>query len=69
MLNLTPREFELLTHLCEGRAGKIAADRMGITLGTVEKYLDSMHDKFDVRTTLEMVCIAFRSGLIPIEKP
>jgi len=52
---LTPREREVMDLLVEGRANKVIADRLGISIRTVEVHRARVLSKFGVRNAVELV--------------
>lgn len=61
---LTPRERELVTLLCEGRTYQQAASALGITVGTVQSYVKAVYAKLEVASKTELTAVAFRRGLV-----
>lgn len=45
MNSLSPREHQVLIHLCCGDSPKVIATRLGISRRTVYKHVDSMYRK------------------------
>ena len=60
---LTPREFEILRHLSEGRSNKEIARELGITDGTVKLHVRSILRKLEVRSRVEAAVIAVEERL------
>lgn len=52
---LTPREREVMDLLIEGRANKVIADRLGISIRTVEVHRARVLAKLGVRNAVELV--------------
>lgn len=50
---LSPREYEVLALLAQGRLYKEIADQLGITLGTVRTYQRRIYDKLHVQSRTE----------------
>lgn len=61
---LTAREIELLAMVADGLTPQVAANRLGITVRTVQKHLENMHRKLGVTSRAELVQQAFRRGLL-----
>ena len=61
--SLTPREFEILHHLAEGRSNKAIARELGITDGTVKLHVRSILRKLDVRSRVEAAVIAVEARI------
>lgn len=55
MRTLTPREREVMDLLVEGRANKVIADRLGISIRTVEVHRARVLSKLGVRNAVELV--------------
>lgn len=52
---LSERELEVLDYLARGRLYKEIADRLGVTIDTVRKHLQSIYQKLHVHTRTEAV--------------
>ncbi|MBX6317319.1 response regulator transcription factor [Pigmentiphaga sp.] len=52
---LTPREREVMDLLIEGRANKVIADRLGISIRTVEVHRARVLAKLGARNAVELV--------------
>ncbi|MFA5834941.1 MAG: LuxR C-terminal-related transcriptional regulator [Bacteroidota bacterium] len=61
---LTPNEKQLLQLLSHGLTEKEVAHRMNKSVFTIDKYLRSVFDKFDVHNTTAVVAEAIRRGEI-----
>jgi len=61
---LTPRERELVQLLAEGKSNKEAADRLGISLNTVETHRKNVMSKLRLRSAGELVRYAIRNKLV-----
>ncbi len=57
---LTPREREVMSLLIEGRANKVIADRLGISIRTVEVHRARVMAKLGVRNVVELVVLLHR---------
>jgi len=53
--SLTPREREVMDLLVEGRANKVIADRLGISIRTVEVHRARVLAKLGARNAVELV--------------
>ena len=62
--SLTPREFEILRHLAEGRSNKAIARELGITDGTVKLHVRSILRKLDVRSRVEAAVTAVEERIL-----
>jgi DNA-binding NarL/FixJ family response regulator len=64
--NLSVREKEVLTMVCQGFKNRIIAEKLFITENTVRHHLTSIFEKLKVSSRLELVVFAFREELIKI---
>jgi len=62
--DLTPQELRVLSLLAEGSSYQAVADRLGITINTVRKYVRAVYDKLHVHSKSEAVAKALRTGLL-----
>jgi DNA-binding NarL/FixJ family response regulator len=62
--DLTPRQLDVLRLLSEGFADKEIADRLGVSLYTVNKHVGTILLKLDTRSRTEAAIKAIRKGLI-----
>jgi len=65
--DLTLREREVLQLLAEGRAMKEIAERLNISIKTVESHRKNIMTKLDLYTVAELTKYAVRHGLTSIE--
>lgn len=61
---LSPREQEALVLLADGLAKKEIADRLELSIHTVDTYIRGIYRKLDVRSKTEAVAKAFRENLV-----
>jgi two-component system response regulator FixJ len=64
---LTSREREVLQSLLAGLSNKLIADRLGISLRTVEMHRGNMMDRLGVDNLAEALTLAMESGLEPLQ--
>jgi len=64
---LTAREREVLQSLLAGLSNKLIADRLGISLRTVEMHRGNMMERLGVDNLAEALTLAMESGLEPLE--
>lgn len=64
---LSSREREVLKLLAEGLATKQIADRLAISIKTVETHRKSIMDKLEIRSVAELTKMAIREGLTPLD--
>jgi DNA-binding NarL/FixJ family response regulator len=63
-VNLTPREREVLSLLCEGLPNKSIGRRLNISAGTVKIHVGKILSGLGVASRLQAVVIAHRQGLV-----
>jgi two-component system, NarL family, response regulator NreC len=61
---LTPRERELLQMIAEGKSNKDIANRLNLSLYTVETHRSNMMEKLGLHTVPELILYAVRKGVI-----
>lgn len=61
---LSPREREVLGLVADGRANKEIAERLSISVRTVERYRASIMNKLGLHNRAELVAYAVRRGLL-----
>ena len=61
---LSQREREVFQLIAEGRANKEIADRLGLSVNTVETHRSRIMEKLDVHSAVEIVLYAVRKGII-----
>ena len=63
----TEQEKKIIELCHEGLPGKLIADRLGISLRTVDKHKSNIFCKLGINNTLEMVRYALKKGIIQVE--
>ena len=61
---LTEREIEVLQLIAEGHANKQTADKLGISIKTVEKHRQAAMDKLHIHDTAGLTRYAIAAGLV-----
>jgi two-component system nitrate/nitrite response regulator NarL len=61
---LTPRQLEVLSHLCHGKSNKVIAHHMGLSENTVRVHVAAILDQLGVDSRVEAVLRAQQLGLI-----
>jgi len=61
--DLTDREFEVLSHVVKGKTNREIAYDLDISEKTVEKHLNNIFEKLDVRSRVEAAVLAVQLGL------
>ncbi len=64
--NLTLREIEFLKFACTEMTYKEIADKMHLSVRTVEGYRDSLCEKLDIKTRVGLVMYAIKNGIASI---
>jgi DNA-binding NarL/FixJ family response regulator len=64
---LTQREREILSLIASGLTNKQIADRLFISIKTVETHRTRILQKLDVHTTADLVRYAIKSGLVDLD--
>jgi DNA-binding NarL/FixJ family response regulator len=64
--NLSPREFEVLSIIVEGRTNREIAERLFISERTVGVHVRNILAKLDVSGRIEAANVAIRLGLVPV---
>lgn len=65
LLQLTPREFEIMTQLVEGKSNKVIAHELGLTYKTVGVYRSRVMAKMQAENMVELVHMALVCGILP----
>jgi len=63
---LTAREIEVLKLVAEGHANKQSADKLGISIKTVEKHRQKVMEKLRVHDTAGLTRYAVQAGLVDV---
>jgi two-component system response regulator NreC len=66
--DLTGREQEVLVLIAEGRTNPEIADRLVISVKTVDRHRENIMRKLNLHSRIELVKYALRSGLINLEE-
>jgi NarL family two-component system response regulator LiaR len=61
---LTPREYEILSHLAAGKSGNMIAEELNIAPLTVRTHVRNLMSKLGVHSRLEAVAYGVKHGLI-----
>jgi two-component system response regulator NreC len=65
--DLTPRELEVLTLIAEGLTNLEIADRLVISVKTVDRHRENIMRKLNMHSRIDLVKYALRMGLIELE--
>lgn len=61
---LTPRERDVMLGLADGLPNKAIANRMGLSVRTVEVYRANLMDKLEVKSLADVIKLVFGAGLM-----
>ncbi len=61
--NLSPREKEVLQHVCSGKTIKESAFDMQLSVNTVQTYYKTILKKFNMNRTADLIVFAIQNGL------
>ena len=61
---LTPRELEILSHLCQGKSYKMIAAALFISTGTVHSHIKKIYRKLEVNSKSEAVAKALQQRIV-----
>ena len=62
--NLTPRETEVLTHLCKGKSYRMISEALFISEETVRRHIKNIYKKLEVSSKSEAVAKALKEKLV-----
>lgn len=68
MINLTPKELEILERIAEDKTNSEISVELGISKRTVEHHISSIICKLDVDTRLGAVVTAIKLDLLVLNK-
>jgi NarL family two-component system response regulator LiaR len=67
VIELTPREKEILTFLVEGKTNQQIADDLKLSSDTVKSHLQNINNKMRTGNRTEAVMLAIKLGIITIK--
>lgn len=65
--NLTPRELETLQLIAEGKSARQIAERLDVSIKTIETHRSRIMEKIGLRTVAELTKYAVKIGLTPLD--
>lgn len=65
---LTSKEYEILQLLAEGKSTKEMADRLNVSVKTIEKHREHIMAKLDMHSVAELTKYAIREGMTSLEE-
>lgn len=65
---LTPREFEVMSHMVNGKLTRDIAEYLGISSNTVDIHRAKVMRKMCVKSLAELISLAFSANLIPCHR-
>jgi len=63
---LTPRELEILRMVAQGYSNQLIADKLFISVRTVESHKNHIMQKLELTTTVDLVKYAIKNGIIDL---
>ncbi len=63
-LDISPREFQVMALLKDGKSNKEISTKLGLTLRTIESYRKALMKKLNCKNTAELVSLVYRTGII-----
>jgi DNA-binding NarL/FixJ family response regulator len=64
-LDITPREFQVLVLIKDGKSNKEVARNLGLTIRTIESYRKRLIKKTNSKNTIGLISLAYRTGIFP----
>jgi DNA-binding NarL/FixJ family response regulator len=61
---LSPRELEILRHICDGLSNRAIAEKLGLSVNTVAVHRANIMKTLNVHKTAELVVYAIQNGLV-----
>ena len=65
---LTPREREVLQLIAEGHSAREIAQRLHLSVKTIETHRRQMMEKLEIRSIADLTKFAIREGLTTLDK-
>jgi DNA-binding NarL/FixJ family response regulator len=65
--NLTPREIEFLKYVCTELTYKEIADKMSVSVRTVEGYRDTLCEKLELKTRVGLAMYAIKNAIVTVQ--
>jgi DNA-binding NarL/FixJ family response regulator len=65
---LTPREWEILQHIGQGKSNSEIADQLVLSKTTVQNYVSSIYAKLGIESRSQALLYAMRSGMVDIRE-
>ncbi len=65
--DLTPREFEVLEHIVQGKSNKEIAAELEVSEATVKTHINSLLGKLGVTDRTQAATAAIQRGMVPLE--
>ena len=61
---LTPREIEIIQHLCNGHSAKEVGDKLNLSFRTIETHRNNIMRKLGFNNTAELIKYAVKHGMV-----
>ena len=68
LADLTPRELEVMALIADGMTNQEIAERLGISVKTVDRHRENIMRKLGVHSRIDLVKYAIREGLIDLDE-
>jgi DNA-binding NarL/FixJ family response regulator len=65
---LTPREWEILQHITQGKSNSEIADQLALSKTTVQNYVSNIYTKLGIATRAQAILYAMRNKLVDINE-
>ncbi len=62
--DISPREYQVMSLVHDGRSNKDIAQSLGLTIRTIESYRKALMKKTRTRNAAELVSFVYRTGLV-----
>ncbi|MFE9748333.1 response regulator transcription factor [Saccharothrix saharensis] len=66
-MELSPRQAQILTLIAEGCQDKIIAQRLGVSVRTVDSHLQRLYQRYHVHSRAAIVAKWLREGGLPAD--
>jgi two-component system, NarL family, response regulator NreC len=64
---LTDRQLQVLRYIADGLTSQRTAERLGLSVRTVERHVENMMRRLDVHSRVELVRVAIREGILEVD--
>lgn len=67
-MNLSPRQMQILTLIAEGHPDKDIAQRLGVSVRTIDSHLQRLYQRYGLHSRAAVVAKWLREGGEPMEE-